>query len=68
MESNQYVPEWNTHFLYAHNIQVKLKYRGLLGTQKSENKTCSGEIGLNVITHASPKVGKGKVSGGVSVP
>ena len=32
------------------------------------NKTSSGDIGLNIRTHASPKVGKDQVSGGVSVP
>ena len=37
-------------------------------TQKSENKTSSGEIGIAIRTHASPKVGQDQVSGGVSVP
>ena len=37
-------------------------------TQKSGNKTSSGEIGLNIRTHASPKVGQDQVPGGVSVP
>ena len=36
-------------------------------TQKSENKTSSGEIGLNVRTLANPRVGQDQVSGGVSV-
>ena len=36
-------------------------------TQKSGNKTRSGEIGLNIRTLASPKVGQDKMSGGVSV-
>ena len=36
--------------------------------QKSGDKTSSGEIGLNIRTHASPKVGQDQVSGGVSVP
>ena len=36
-------------------------------TQKSGNKTRSGEIGLDIRTHASPKVGQDWVSGGVSV-
>ena len=35
--------------------------------QKSGNKTSSGEIGLNIITLASPKVGQDQVSGGVSI-
>ena len=36
-------------------------------TQKSGNKTSSGEIGLNIKTLASPKVGQDQVAGGVSV-
>ena len=35
--------------------------------QKSGDKTSSGEIGLHIRTHASPKVGQDQVSGGVSV-
>ena len=31
-------------------------------TQKSEKKTSSGEIGLDMRTHASPKVGQDQVS------
>ena len=34
------------------------KYRGMFETQKSVNKTSSGEIGLNIRTLASPKVGQ----------
>ena len=36
-------------------------------TQKFGNKTSSGEIGFTIRTLASPKVGQGQVSGGVSV-
>ena len=36
-------------------------------TQKSGNKTSSGEFGLNIKTLESPKVGQDQVSGGVSV-
>ena len=36
-------------------------------TQKSGHKTSSGEIGIDISTHASPKVGQNHVSGGVSV-
>ena len=36
-------------------------------TQKSGNKTSSGEIGLDIRTHASPKEEQDQVSGGVSV-
>ena len=43
------------------------KYRGMFETQKSGNKTSSGEIGLNIRTLASPKVGQDQVTGGVSV-
>ena len=45
----------------------KQKYRGMFETQKSRNKTSSGDIGLNIWTPASPKVGQDQVSGGVSV-
>ena len=34
--------------------------------QKSGDKTSSGEIGLDIRTHASPKVGQDQVAGGVS--
>ena len=37
-------------------------------TQKSGNKKSSGEIGLDIRTHASPKVGQDQMFGGVSVP
>ena len=45
----------------------KQKYRGMFETRKSRNKTSSGDIGLNIRTLASPKVGQDQVSGGVSV-
>ena len=35
--------------------------------QRSGDKTSSGEIGLDIRTHASPKVGQDQVSGGVNV-
>ena len=41
--------------------------RSTEGCQKSGDKTSSGEIGLDIGTHASPKVGQDQVSGGVSV-
>ena len=44
------------------------KYRGVFEIQKSGDKTSSGEICLDIRTHASPKVGQDQVSGGVSVP
>ena len=36
-------------------------------TQKSGNKTSSGEIGLNIKTLASPEMEQDQVSGGVSI-
>ena len=39
----------------------------MIETQKSGNKASSEEIGLNIRTHASPKVGQEQVSGEVSV-
>ena len=47
--------------------EAKEKYRGMFEIQKSGDKTSSGEIGLDITTHASPKVGQDQVSGGVSV-
>ena len=47
--------------------QAKEKYRGVFEIQRSGDKTSSGEIGLDIRTHASPKVGQDQVSGGVSV-
>ena len=38
----------------------------MLETQKCRNKTISGEIDLNIRTHASPIDGQGQVSRGVS--
>ena len=53
--------------LYA-TAEANDKYRVMFETQKSGNKTSSGEIGLDIRTYASPKVGQDQVSGGVSVP
>ena len=36
-------------------------------TQKSRNKTSSGEIGLNIRTLANPNVGQDQVSGGINI-
>ena len=47
--------------------EAKEKYRGMFEIQKSGDKTSSGEIGLDIRTHASPKVGQDQVFGGVSV-
>ena len=35
--------------------------------QKSGDKTSSEEVGLDIRTHASPKLGQDQVPGGVSV-
>ena len=48
-------------------VEAKEKYRGMFEIQKSVDKPSSGEIGLDITTHASPKVGQDQVSGGVSV-
>ena len=50
------------------NNKAPRKYRGMVETQMSGDKTSSGGIGLNIRTHTSPKVGQDQVSGGVSVP
>ena len=52
----------------THLGKAKQKYRGVFETQKSGNKTSSEEIGLNIRTLASPKVGQDQVYEGVSVP
>ena len=48
-------------------FKAKQNYRGMFETQKSGNKTSSGESGLNIRTIASLNVGQDQVSGGVSV-
>ena len=40
-------------------------YRRVFKTQKSGNETSLGDIGLNIRTHTSSKVGQDQVSGGV---
>ena len=54
-------------FCHRTESEAKEKYRGVFEIQKSGDKTSSGEIGLDIRTHASPKVGQDQVSGGVSV-
>ena len=63
---------WNFIFyprnaFLAHQYKAKQKYRQMFQTQKSGNKTSSGEIGLDIRTHVSPKVGQDQVPGGVSL-
>ena len=48
-------------------VKAKEKYRWMFEIQTSGDKTSSGEIGLDIRTHASLKVGQDQVSGGVSV-
>ena len=50
------------------SFEAKEKYRGVFEIQRSGDKTSSGKIGLDIRTHASPKVGQDQVSGGVSIP
>ena len=58
----------NGIFIGAEVYKAKEKYRGMFEIQKSGDKTSSEEIGLEIRTHASPKMGQDQVSGGVSVP
>ena len=51
---------------YAYKWE-KENYCGMFEIQKSGDKTSSGEFGLDIRTHGSPKVGQDRVSGGVSV-
>ena len=60
----QGIPVWVAYWKVT---EMRKKYRGMFETQMSGNKTSSGEIGLNIRTLASPKVGQVQVSGGVSV-
>ena len=54
--------------LLINNVfKEKEKYLGMFEIQKSGDKTSSGEIGLDIRTHASPKVGQDQVSGGVEI-
>ena len=55
-------------FVTERRCKQKQKYWGMFETQKSRNKTSSGDIGFNIRTLASPKLGQDQVSGGVSVP
>ena len=57
----------NNKTIILKSDKAKEKYRGVFEIQRSGDKTSSGEIGLDIRTHASPKVGQDQVSGGVSV-
>ena len=52
---------------YLKIYEQKQQYRGMFETQKSGNKTSSGDNGLNIRILANPKMGQDQVSGGVSV-
>ena len=56
-----------SNFYHVSFCEAKEKYRGVFEIQRSGDKTSSGKIGLDIRTHASPKVGQDQVSGGVSV-
>ena len=48
--------DWSVKWKVSFNpTKQKQKYRGMFETQKSRNKTSSGDIGLNIRTLASPK-------------
>ena len=63
-QESSFFPFFQMYYLLH---QAKEKYRGVFEIQRSGYKTSSGEIGLDIRTHASPKVGQDQVSGGVSV-
>ena len=44
-----------------YHLKAKEKYRGMFEIQKSGDKTSSGEIGIDIRTLASPKVGQDQV-------
>ena len=50
---------YNTNVI--EDAKQKQKYRGMFENQKSRSKTSSGDIGLNIRTLASPKVGQDQV-------
>ena len=57
------LPSLTRQTKHRHGAKQKQKYRGMFETQKSGDKTSSGDIGLNIRTLASPKVGQDQVSG-----
>ena len=60
MQSHDYIYEYPPQLTFIDPMEpdAKQKYRGMFESQTSGNKTRSGEIGLNIRTLASPKVGK----------
>ena len=61
------MPTFSGTVLIGVLFNAKQKYRGMFETEKSGDKTSLGEIGLDIKTLASPKVGQDKVFGGVNV-
>ena len=53
--------------LFLPSRSEQIKYRGILGTQKSGINTCSGKIDLNIRILAILKLGQDQVSRGISV-
>ena len=61
-----FVPEYTRRDKKSWNLSninnnAKEKYRGVFEIQRSGDKTSSAEIGLDIKTHASPKVGQDQV-------
>ena len=67
--SGEIIFELGMFFLYLFTTSEVSKIEVPRDVRNSESgkKTSSGEIGINIRTHASPKVGLDQVSGGVSV-
>ena len=57
-ETDTDVREYNPLEIYFKAYISKQKYPGMFETQKSGNKASSSEIGLNIRTLASPKMGQ----------
>ena len=60
--SSLHISNPKTHKINLIWCKAKEKYRGVFEIQKSGDKTSSGEIGLDIRTHASPKVGQDQVN------
>ena len=60
---------WTREFvLFCDTFEgAKEKYRGMFEIHKSGDKTSSGEIGLDIRTHASPKSGTGPGEFGAAI-
>ena len=59
--------EYMVHIVTYIHSNVKQKSREMFETQKSRNKTSSGEIWSHIRTNGSHNLGQDQVSGGVSV-